>query len=73
MLEAVQFVSYLLDRSVNIMERIFTELNGWGIVFSAFFTFVLYRFLLRPIMGGLVSASASDKVRKIRKDNKERG
>lgn len=70
--DAIGFVSRLFQYCFAIVERIFTEFNAWAIIFSAFIIYTLYRLLLRPIFGGLVSAGASDTVRKIRAKRDER-
>lgn len=71
--EVIGTVAILFSECLNLFERVFTELGAWGFYLSAFVIFMLYRFLLRPIMGAYVSSGASDTVKKIRNKDKESG
>ena len=67
--EGVNFVANAMSAVLGFADDLFSTTNAYNYIFGGIFVFSVYRFLLKPILGGEVG---SDKVRKSKgKGNKE--
>lgn len=60
--EVRTMISNMFEQIISLFVRVFTEFGAWDWFFGAFTIFIVYRFLLIPMIGG--SSGSSDKVKK---------
>lgn len=73
MAEANGFVVNLFGKIFELFDRVYTEYGAWSLIIGAFIVYTIYRLILAPVVGGVVSAGQSDMVRKIRSDRSPKG
>ena len=64
--QANNFVINLFLSIFSLFDNIYERFGAWSYLLGAFIVYTLYRYLLRPVLGGGVGSS--DTVRKIRKE-----
>lgn len=60
-------IANMITSVLDLFFDIINQLGSFSLIFGAFIIFTIYRFLLRPIIGG--SAGKSDSVKKVRGGN----
>lgn len=64
--EVMDILTMMFDRLFYIWGMIFDKTGAWSMFISAFLAYTVYRFLLKPVIGGLTRAGASDVVKGVR-------
>lgn len=60
----------MFSQLFNLQEIVFDSLGAWGLWIGAFLVFTIARFLIVPIVGGVIRGGQSDVVKKIRQSGK---
>ena len=68
--QALSILAQMFSDLFGLFDEVFTKLDAWGLLLGAFLVYTIYRLLLAPVLGGLISSGASDVVRYIREDAK---
>lgn len=68
--DVVSFLSMALNAVFSFADDVFTKLGAYGLILGAFFIWTVYRLLLQPIIGGIISVGTSDVVQKTTKTGK---
>lgn len=68
--EALGILAQMFSDLLGLYDEVFTKLDAWGLLLGAFLVFTIFRLLLIPILGGVISGGTSDVVRYIREDTK---
>lgn len=71
MLENVLSVlAWMFTQIFALFDKVFSSFGASGLVLGAFIIWTIYRMLLAPVLGGLISAGTSDIVKKVREDGR---
>lgn len=68
--EVLGILAQMFSDLFGLFDEVFTKLDAWGLLLGAFLVFTIYRLLLVPIVGGVISGGTSDVVRNIRENEK---
>lgn len=65
--QVLPVIGNMISACIDIFFDVIDQLGAFGIVFGAFIILAIHRFLLVPIIGGVVGGARSDMVKSIRK------
>lgn len=68
--EVLGILAQMFTSLLGLFDEVFTKLDAWGLLLGAFLVFTIYRLLLVPVVGGVISGGTSDVVRGIRENEK---
>lgn len=63
------FVLSIFGSVFELFDRVYSEFDAWGLVIGAVTVYTIYRFLLKPIVGGSLASGSSDKAKKNREED----
>lgn len=68
--EVLGILAQMFSDLLGLFDEVFTKLDAWGLLLGAFLVYTIYRLLLVPVVGGVISGGTSDVVRNIRENEK---